>query len=166
MDGRAPPAQECALARCRAILSALGPCCRAHRRFRWADRLAYAWPFSHLRSLGAGPHNRRSGGGPAERRWNTPARSLAALCAAALVLGGPPRAGAETDISNPPRWAGGVGFLPLLIMEQQGLIERQAREAGIANLKAEWIKLGGPASSTISCCRAQPTSWPPAHRPF
>jgi NitT/TauT family transport system substrate-binding protein len=29
--------------------------------------------------------------------------------------------------------------------KQQGLIERKAREAGIAQLKAAWIKLGGPA---------------------
>jgi NitT/TauT family transport system substrate-binding protein len=72
-------------------------------------------------------------------------RSLVALCAAALVLAGNPRARAETDIIKIPRGAGGLGFLPLLIMEQQGLIERKAREAGIAHLKAEWIKLGGPA---------------------
>jgi NitT/TauT family transport system substrate-binding protein len=67
-------------------------------------------------------------------------RSLVALCAAALVLAGNPRARAETDIIKIPRGAGGLGFLPLLIMEQQGLIERKAREAGIAHLKAEWIK--------------------------
>ena len=31
-----------------------------------------------------------------------------------------------------PRGAGGVGFLPLLVMEKHGLIEKHAREAGVA----------------------------------
>jgi len=44
-----------------------------------------------------------------------------------------------------PRGAGGVGFLPLLVMEKYQLIERQAREAGISNLHVNWIDLGGPA---------------------
>jgi NitT/TauT family transport system substrate-binding protein len=52
---------------------------------------------------------------------------------------------AETEVIKIPRGAGGVGFLPLLVMEQKGLVEAKAREAGIANLKVEWIKLGGPA---------------------
>jgi NitT/TauT family transport system substrate-binding protein len=72
-------------------------------------------------------------------------RSLAALCAAALVVAGLVQARAEMDLIKIPRGAGGVGFLPLLIMEQQGLIERKAAEAGIANFRVEWIKLGGPA---------------------
>ena len=44
-----------------------------------------------------------------------------------------------------PRGASGVGFLPLLVMEKNHLIEEQAREAGIQNLKVTWIDLGGPA---------------------
>src|SRR5215470_4945664 len=44
-----------------------------------------------------------------------------------------------------PRGAGGVGFLPLLVMEKNHLIEEQAREAGIQNLSVKWIDLGGPA---------------------
>ena len=44
-----------------------------------------------------------------------------------------------------PRGAGGVGFLPLLVMEKNHLIEEQAREAGIQNLTVKWIDLGGPA---------------------
>jgi NitT/TauT family transport system substrate-binding protein len=70
-------------------------------------------------------------------------RALALLCGALLLW--PAFARAETDTIKIPRGAGGVGFLPLLVMEQKGLIERHAREAGIANLKVEWIKLGGPA---------------------
>src|SRR5262245_20456678 len=44
-----------------------------------------------------------------------------------------------------PRGAGGIGFLPLLVMEKYSLIERQAQEAGIPNLRVQWIDLGGPA---------------------
>ncbi|HEU0159740.1 MAG TPA: ABC transporter substrate-binding protein [Hyphomicrobiaceae bacterium] len=61
------------------------------------------------------------------------------LCGSAFT------ARAETEVIRIPRGAGGVGFLPLLIMEQRGLVERQARALGAANLKVDWIKLGGPA---------------------
>jgi NitT/TauT family transport system substrate-binding protein len=44
-----------------------------------------------------------------------------------------------------PRGAGGVGFLPLLVMEKNALIERQAKEDGLPDLRVKWIDLGGPA---------------------
>src|SRR5262245_16675344 len=66
------------------------------------------------------------------------------LCLAALLLL-PAAAAAEVGVIKIPRGAGGVGFLPLLVMEQKGLVEQKAREAGIPDLKVEWIKLGGPA---------------------
>jgi NitT/TauT family transport system substrate-binding protein len=65
------------------------------------------------------------------------------LLLAALLW--PASAGAEVDVIKVPRGAGGVGFLPLLVMEQKGLVEQKAREAGVANLKVDWIKLGGPS---------------------
>jgi NitT/TauT family transport system substrate-binding protein len=68
-----------------------------------------------------------------------------ALLWGALLLWPASVALAETEVIKIPRGAGGVGFLPLLVMEQKGLIERHAREAGVGNLKVEWIKLGGPA---------------------
>lgn len=71
-------------------------------------------------------------------------RHLAALLFGAVLLW-PSLAMGEVDVIKIPRGAGGVGFLPLLVMEQKGLVEQKAREAGIANLKVEWIKLGGPA---------------------
>ncbi len=43
------------------------------------------------------------------------------------------------------RGAGGVGFLPLLVMEERGLIEKHAAEAGVPDLDVRWIDLGGPA---------------------
>jgi NitT/TauT family transport system substrate-binding protein len=70
-------------------------------------------------------------------------RSLALFFATVLLW--PTLASAETDVIKIPRGAGGVGFLPLLVMEHKGLVERHAREAGVPNLKVEWIKLGGPA---------------------
>jgi len=53
-------------------------------------------------------------------------------------------AGEVTEVRI-PRGAGGVGFLPLLIMEHDHLVEAQAREAGIPNLHVKWIDLGGPS---------------------
>ncbi|HTR34706.1 MAG TPA: ABC transporter substrate-binding protein [Bryobacteraceae bacterium] len=44
-----------------------------------------------------------------------------------------------------PVGAGGVGFLPLLVMEKYQLIEKYARQAGIGNLHVRWINLGGPS---------------------
>jgi NitT/TauT family transport system substrate-binding protein len=44
-----------------------------------------------------------------------------------------------------PRGAGGVGFLPLLMMEKFQLIEKQAKDAGLGELKVKWIELGGPS---------------------
>ena len=44
-----------------------------------------------------------------------------------------------------PRGAGGLGFLPLLVMEKYALVEQQAKEAGIPNLRVRWVDLGGPA---------------------
>jgi hypothetical protein len=52
-------------------------------------------------------------------------RSLVWFCAAALLW--PGLALAEVDVVKIPRGAGGVGFLPLLVMEQKGLIEQKAR---------------------------------------
>jgi NitT/TauT family transport system substrate-binding protein len=45
-----------------------------------------------------------------------------------------------------PRGAGGVGFLPLLMMEKFQLVEKHAREAGMPDLKVQWIELGGPSA--------------------
>lgn len=52
---------------------------------------------------------------------------------------------AEVNEVRIPTGAGGVGFLPLLVMEKYQLIEKHAKEAGIPNLKVRWINLGGPA---------------------
>ena len=69
-------------------------------------------------------------------------RIVAVLLAAALIA--PIAARAEVEEIKIPRGAGGVGFLPLLMMEQKGLVEQEAQKRGI-KLKATWIKMGGPS---------------------
>src|ERR1700691_2908485 len=46
---------------------------------------------------------------------------------------------AEVNEIRIPTGAGGVGFLPLLVMEKNHLIEKHA------NVKVRWIHIGGPA---------------------
>jgi NitT/TauT family transport system substrate-binding protein len=72
-------------------------------------------------------------------------RALLSLIVSCCLLSWPIALRAETEVIRIPRGAGGVGFLPLLIMEQKGLIERHARALGAANLSVDWLKLGGPA---------------------
>jgi NitT/TauT family transport system substrate-binding protein len=54
-------------------------------------------------------------------------------------------ANAEVNEVRIPMGAGGVGFLPLLMMQKHQLIEKHAREAGLPALRARWINIGGPA---------------------
>jgi NitT/TauT family transport system substrate-binding protein len=51
----------------------------------------------------------------------------------------------ETAEIRIPTGAGGVGFLPLLVMEKYHLIEEQAKKSGLDHLHVQWINLGGPA---------------------
>jgi NitT/TauT family transport system substrate-binding protein len=39
----------------------------------------------------------------------------------------------------------GVAFLPLMIMERDGLVEKHAKAAGIEGLKTNWVKVAGPS---------------------
>lgn len=39
-----------------------------------------------------------------------------------------------------------MGFLPLLVMEKNNLVEKYAAEGGLADLKIQWIDLGGPSA--------------------
>jgi NitT/TauT family transport system substrate-binding protein len=79
----------------------------------------------------------------------------ATVSAAGLIVGlvfmaacnrpAPPSPGGEITELRIPRGAGGIGFLPLLVMEKYGLIEREAGQNGLSNLSVNWIDLGGPA---------------------
>jgi NitT/TauT family transport system substrate-binding protein len=44
-----------------------------------------------------------------------------------------------------PVGAGGVGFLPLLVMQKHQLIEKQAKALCVPNLHVRWINIGGPS---------------------
>ena len=65
------------------------------------------------------------------------------LCLLINCAGGP-GSGRANEVRL-TRGAGGVGFLPLLVMEEFGLIEKHAAEGSLADLNVRWIDLGGPA---------------------
>jgi NitT/TauT family transport system substrate-binding protein len=68
---------------------------------------------------------------------------LAALVFAAACSSAP--GPGEVRELRMPTGAGGVGFLPLRIMQDQKLIEAHARDAGISDLTVRWVEVGGPA---------------------
>src|SRR5215468_2515733 len=68
---------------------------------------------------------------------------LKPLVAALLVLAASPAARAEVaEITIAQQF--GVAFLPLMLMERDGLIEKHAKAAGI-ELKTNWQKVAGPS---------------------
>jgi len=67
-----------------------------------------------------------------------------ALCVAALVavFGWAGPASAEVgEITVAQQW--GIGYLPLMVMQAHGLIEKQAKAAGLCKLKVHWVKFAG-----------------------
>ena len=67
---------------------------------------------------------------------------IAGILASALMLPGAARA--EVDVVKIPKGAGGVGFLPLVVMEEKKLVEQEAQKMGL-KLGAEYIRFGGPS---------------------
>ncbi len=81
--------------------------------------------------------------------WNA-----AGLLAVASVIGlawvsmaAPPKQKTETNEVRIARQYG-LGYLPLIIVEQQGLIEKHARAAGLGEVKTRWVTLTGGAAAT------------------
>ncbi len=70
-------------------------------------------------------------------------RITIALALALLTACG---SGANRHEVRIPKGAGGVGFLPLLVMEKYRLIEKYAAESGLSDLTVRWMDLGGPAA--------------------
>jgi NitT/TauT family transport system substrate-binding protein len=67
-----------------------------------------------------------------------------ALLAATLVTSAPQRARAEVgEVRAAQQY--GLSYLALMVMEDQKLIEKKGKEAGL-DLKVTWAKLGGPAA--------------------
>jgi NitT/TauT family transport system substrate-binding protein len=69
-------------------------------------------------------------------------RKLTVIAFLAALGSAPVRA--EVSEVRFPIGAGGVGFLPLLVMQKYGLIEQYAKQAGIA-VHVRWINIGGPS---------------------
>ncbi|TMJ00168.1 MAG: ABC transporter substrate-binding protein [Alphaproteobacteria bacterium] len=68
---------------------------------------------------------------------------LKAIATAALLLTGTAPGRAElSEITVAQQF--GVSFLPLMLMERDGLIEKHAKAAGI-ELKTNWLKVAGPS---------------------
>ncbi|HEY8518535.1 MAG TPA: ABC transporter substrate-binding protein [Gammaproteobacteria bacterium] len=68
--------------------------------------------------------------------------ALLGACGALAGCGGGAGGAPEVRI---PLGAGGVGFLPLYVMREHGLIEKHARAAGLEDVRVRWIDIGGPA---------------------
>jgi len=66
---------------------------------------------------------------------------LIAVCAAALVALPPPAQAEVTEIKVAEQY--GIGYLPLMLMEEQKLIEKHAKANGIPELKVGWAKFAG-----------------------
>lgn len=71
--------------------------------------------------------------------------SACAILGAVLALQGWAATAAEVPELRIPKGAGGIAFLPLLVMEKQKSIEKRAAELGYANLKVSYVNLGGAA---------------------
>jgi len=69
---------------------------------------------------------------------------LALIASVVVFAAGCSQTGGSNEVRI-PLGAGGVGFLPLLVMRDRELIEKHAQAAGLTNLTVRWIDLGGPA---------------------
>jgi len=70
-------------------------------------------------------------------------RALACAFAITAVLAG----GAKAEVSElSVAQQYGVSFLPLMVMEKNQLVEKQAAAAGLAGFKVSWTKVAGPSA--------------------
>ncbi|HEX6142495.1 MAG TPA: hypothetical protein VFZ01_07250, partial [Geminicoccaceae bacterium] len=71
--------------------------------------------------------------------------TLAAGIAALVLTGGGTPAVAETDTIRVAQQFG-IGYLPLQMMREHGLIEKHAAELGLEDVKTEWLQFSGGAA--------------------
>ena len=64
--------------------------------------------------------------------------------AAALLLASASQAAGESSEINVAQQYG-VSFLPLMVMERDKLVEKQAKAAGLGDVKVSWVKVAGPS---------------------
>src|SRR3954447_23238172 len=63
---------------------------------------------------------------------------------AVAMLAGIMQAQAEvTEVTVAQQY--GVAFLPMMIMERDGLVEKHAKKAGLEGVKLSWVKVAGPS---------------------
>lgn len=70
------------------------------------------------------------------------ARWLAGLVVMVSLMA--PAAAEVTEVKLARQY--GIHYLPLVIMEREKLVEKQAREMGLGNLKVTWVQLSGGAA--------------------
>jgi NitT/TauT family transport system substrate-binding protein len=87
----------------------------------------------------------QEGGDEMQRTCATVRRVLGALFAATILFGASAAARAATDEVSLVRQFG-IHYLPLVVMEHEKLIEKQAAARGLPNLKVTWAQLSGGAS--------------------
>lgn len=76
----------------------------------------------------------------------TTPKKLLALALAALALGPAPARAEQPEVRIAKQY--GLGYLPLVVLEEQRLIERRAAAAGLGEVKVSWVTVsGGPAAS-------------------
>src|SRR6266404_8099862 len=73
------------------------------------------------------------------------ARLVCALLMTAAIAAVPARAQAETNEVRAAQQFG-LSYLALMVMEDSKLIEKQAKQAGLGEVKVTWAKLGGPGA--------------------
>src|SRR4051812_7154436 len=71
-----------------------------------------------------------------------PGPFAAVLILVALLVAAPARAEIQ-DVATGYQY--GLTYLPLMIMQDQQLVEKHAKAAGLPGLKAQWRVLSGPA---------------------
>jgi NitT/TauT family transport system substrate-binding protein len=60
-----------------------------------------------------------------------------------LALLAPPAAAESNEVNVAQQY--GVSFLPLMVMERGKLVEKHAKDAGLGEIRVNWVKVAGPS---------------------
>ena len=82
-------------------------------------------------------------------------RNLAAALIAAAVIS--PAAAEVNELKIGKQY--GLPYIQFVIMEDQKLIEKHAKAAGLGDVKVEWATLGGPAQLNDGIISRAPWRW-------
>jgi NitT/TauT family transport system substrate-binding protein len=82
-----------------------------------------------------------------------PSKLLAVAATAAFALAAAPARAEQAEIRLAKQY--GLGYLPLVVLEEQKLIEKRAAAAGLGDVKVTWVTVsGGPAASDALLSRS------------